>query len=118
MFDAARRTTALSALLLSVFAGNAFAAGDRPSRPEAESCAAPEYPSYWQADGDSGNVTVAVQVDADGKVINSKVLSSSGFSRVDRASVKASARCKFKPAAKEGKAEPSWAKIQYKWIVE
>lgn len=108
----------MSTLALSLSATPAMAAGEVQPRMETATCEKPEYPLRWQEEGESGTVMVAVLVDADGKVMASKVVNSSGSTRVDRASVRASARCKFQPAAREGQAVPSWTKVQYSWNLE
>ena len=106
----------VSALML--VSGSALAAGESQARLEAAPCEAPEFPTRWQEDGDSGIVTLAVLVAEDGKVMASRLLNSSGIARFDRASLKASARCKFQPAAKDKQSMPSWMKVQYNWQVE
>lgn len=113
-----RCATVLSTLLMSLGAANVYAAGEIQPRMETASCEKPEYPTRWQDEGTTGTTMVGVLVDADGKVLASKVISSSGSARVDRASVKASARCKFQPGARDGQAAPSWTKVQYSWVVE
>lgn len=117
MFATSRFATVLSATLLCLGATQAMAA-DRPARLDAAGCEKPEFPVRWQDDGDSGTVTVAYLIDTDGKVVQSKVVESSGAVRVDRASVRAGARCKFEPGAKDGQAALAWAKVKYSWIVE
>lgn len=117
MFATKRIVPALSALFLILGAAHASAA-DRPARLDATGCEKPEFPVRWQEEGDSGSVTVAYLVDTDGKVVQSKVLESSGTARVDRASIRAGARCKFEPSAKDGQAAIGWAKVKYSWIVE
>lgn len=118
MFAKSRFATVLSATLLCLSATQAMAA-DRPARIDETACEKPEFPARWQDDGETGgNVTVAYLVDTDGKVLQSKILESSGAARVDRASVRAGARCKFQPGARDGQAAMAWAKVKYTWIVE
>jgi protein TonB len=114
MFSTSRYAAMITSLLLSV---NAMAAEQAP-RVDPASCAKPDYPARWVNEGDSGNVVIAMLVGADGKVIESKVLESSGSLRVDRASVRAGERCKFVTAAKSGATAPAWAKVQYSWVIE
>ncbi len=103
--------TLVSALLLVLAAPLTLAATVDP-----KDCTTPDYPARWLNEGDSGNVVVAYLVGADGKVLDSRLLESSGFARVDRASVRAGASCKFKPASDQSAA--SWAKVKYTWIVD
>jgi TonB family protein len=110
----------LPAVVLSLAAGSAFAAGESAASAPAPavSCEAPEFPTRWQEEGDSGTVTLAVLVGEDGKVMASRLLSSSGIARVDRASLKASAKCRFQPAAGGNQSMPAWTRVQYTWVVE
>lgn len=110
----------LPAVMLSLAAGSAFATGESGARnapAAAATCEAPDFPTRWQEEGVSGSVTLAVLVGEDGKVMASRLLNSSGISRVDRASLKASARCKFQPA-KDSQSALGWTRVQYTWVVE
>ncbi len=117
MFAKSRFAAVLSATLLCVASTQVMAA-ERAARIDESACEKPEYPSRWQDEGESGSVTVAYLVDTDGKVLQSKVLESSGAPRIDRASVRAGARCKFQPGDRDGQAALAWAKVKYSWIVE
>jgi protein TonB len=117
MFSTKRSAVVVSILLLCLAAGQAMAA-DVSAKIDPRECDKPDYPLRWQSEGDSGNVLVAFLVGADGKVTQSKIVESSGSARVDRASARAGARCKFEPAAKNGQAAPSWAKVRYTWLLE
>jgi protein TonB len=116
MFSTKRHVAVLSSLILAVLAPQAMAA-NQAARIEAASCEKPEFPMRWQTDGDNTDVLVAFLVDADGKVVESKVLESSGDTRVDRASARAGSRCSFKPGAKDGKAAASWTQVRYSWVL-
>lgn len=78
-------------------------------------CDAPAYRNTWQDDELQGNVKLAVLVDANGNVQDTKVISSSGHVALDKASLRASAACKFQPASNG--AAPVWAQVQYKWVL-
>lgn len=108
----------IPAVMLSLTAASAFAAGESEARNPSATCEAPEFPARWQDEGDNGVVTLAVLVGEDGKVMASRLLSSSGIARVDRASLKASAKCKFQPTAKDNQTMPAWTRVQYNWVVE
>jgi TonB family protein len=116
----------IPAVVLSLAAGSAFAGGTGESgarnAPAGSStsptCAVPEFPARWQDEGDTGIVTLAVLVGEDGKVMASRLVNSSGIARVDRASLRASAKCKFQPAAKDSPSAPAWTRVQYNWVVE
>ena len=111
MLSIKRIRTVVPALLLTLAAPLAMAA-----TVDAKDCVKPEFPARWLNEGDSGNVVVAFLVGADGKVLDSKLVESSGFPRVDRASIRAGAACKFKPASDQSAA--SWAKVKYTWVAD
>lgn len=115
MLSTKRTRLFVSALLMSLAAPLALAA-DTAITVDPKECEVPSFPTRWQNDGDSGNVIVAYLVGTDGKVLESKLVESSGSSRVDRASVRAGARCKFQPAS--GQTVAGWAKVKYTWTVD
>ena len=81
-------------------------------------CAKPEYPSASRRLDESGTVVLRFLIDVDGRVLESKVETSSGFSRLDEAARTALGRCRFKAGSVDGKPEQSWASIKYKWELE
>lgn len=116
MFSTKRYAAVLSSLLIAAIAPHALAAS-QPARLDVAGCEKPEFPTRWQTDSDGGDVLVAFLVGSDGKVMESKVIESSGDVRVDRASARAAARCNFKPAARDGKAIASWTQVRYSWVL-
>jgi protein TonB len=78
-------------------------------------CQRPEYPEYSRIDGEQGSVTVGFLIAADGKIKESKIITSSGFRRLDTAARDAFVLCKFQPGTEDGRAVESWAKIKYTW---
>jgi len=117
MFTTTRCAAVVSILLLCMAAGQTMAA-DVSAKIDAKDCEKPDYPVRWVNEGDSGNVIVAFLVGPDGKVMDSKIVESSGSLRVDRASAKAGARCKFQPGEKNGLAAASWTKVRYSWQMD
>ena len=85
---------------------------------QATSCRQPEYPSASRRMGESGVVVLNFLIDAEGKVIESRVEASSGTERLDEAARKALALCKFSPGTVDGTAEQSWHKLKYVWKLE
>lgn len=85
---------------------------------DANGCAKPDYPVRAARNGETGTVTLALLVGADGKVQDSKVQASSGSRDLDRAAVNALSLCQFQPAMNGGTAEAGWAKIAYVWTLE
>lgn len=85
---------------------------------DASGCAKPAYPVSAARNGDTGTVTLALLVGADGRVTGSRVQKSSGSRDLDRAAVNALSLCQFKPAMNNGVAEAGWAQIAYVWSLE
>lgn len=109
----ARSIIALSLIALSTI--NPASAAAPANRLANAECDVPNYRTSWQDDELAGNVKLAVLVDANGNVKDSKVISSSGYVALDKASQRASAACKFKPATNGS--EPVWAQVQYNWVL-
>lgn len=82
---------------------------------DSKSCEAPKYPKASLMNEETGTVVLGFLVSADGKVIESKVESSSGSKSLDKAALTALSLCKFKPGAKDGKVEQMWTKVEFVW---
>lgn len=85
---------------------------------DASGCAKPEYPVSAARNGETGTVTLALLVGADGRVTGSRVQKTSGSRELDRAAVNALSLCQFKPAMNNGTPEAGWAQIAYVWSLE
>jgi protein TonB len=79
----------------------------------AKLCREPDYPAVSERLGETGSVTLQLLVGVDGKVTDSKVQTSSGFERLDKAAQAALSRCKFEPGTTDGKPSPAWAQLKY-----
>lgn len=84
----------------------------------ADACALPSYPARSIREGNTGTVTLALLIGADGKVGASRVQRSSGHPELDRAAVAALSLCTFKPATTNGVAESAWGQIAYVWTLD
>lgn len=84
----------------------------------ADGCAKPDYPARAARNGDSGTVTLALLVGADGRVQDARVQQSSGHRELDRAALHALSLCQFKPAMNNGVAAAGWGQIAYVWTLE
>jgi protein TonB len=76
----------------------------------------PEYPSTSRRLGEQGSVTLQVLVDIDGRVVDTKLVQSSGFERLDQAAldgVKGSYR--FLPGTLDGKPQQMWYTFKFTW---
>jgi protein TonB len=85
---------------------------------DADGCAKPAYPVSAARNGETGTVTLALMVGADGRVQDSRIQQSSGSRVLDRAAVNALSLCRFKPAMRGGVAEAGWAQIAYVWTLD
>jgi protein TonB len=85
---------------------------------DANGCALPDYPAGAARRGETGTVTLALLVGANGKVQSSRVQQSSGSRDLDKAAVNALSLCQFKPAMNNGVPEAGWAQIAYVWKLE
>ena len=63
--------------------------------------------------GEAGSVVLQLLVGVDGKVTDSKVETSSGYERLDKAAQAALSRCKFEPGTVDGVPSPAWAQLKY-----
>lgn len=84
--------------------------------PEAH-CRPPEYPAASRRSGESGAVVLRFDVDADGRVIDNDVESTSGYPRLDQAAKNALALCRFTPGTVDGKPVRAVAHLQYVWTL-
>ena len=78
-------------------------------------CRAPDYPMASRRAGETGTVRLQFLVDQDGKVVDSRIESSSGYARLDEAARDALALCHFIPGTVDGRPERSWARLDYVW---
>lgn len=78
-------------------------------------CQRPQYPEASRIEGEQGSVIVGFLIGMDGRIKDNKILSSSGFRRLDIAARDALELCKFQPGTENGKPIESWAKIKYVW---
>lgn len=92
--------------------------GKVPARVDFKSCAKPEYPAEAIKESRTGTVHLGFLINKSGKVQNSKIERSSGYTDLDEASRTAIEKCIFKPATKAGKPIESWTRLQYVWTLE
>ncbi len=76
----------------------------------------PEYPAASRRLGEQGSVVLQVLVDTDGRVIDSKLLQSSGYDRLDQAAL-AGVRSdyRFVPGTVGGKPQQMWYTFKFTW---
>ena len=85
----------------------------RPIRPTSDF-----YPSASIRAEEEGVATVEIYVAADGKVTDARVKTSSGFERLDEATLKYVKTWRLKPAARNGVPEGSWVTVPVRWKLE
>lgn len=88
-----------------------------PSFSDLNACK-PDYPRASRMAEEQGTVKVRIEVGADGQFVKADVISSSGFKGLDRATQNAFARCKFRPAYKDGQPVASSFDAVYVWKLE
>jgi periplasmic protein TonB len=76
----------------------------------------PEYPPQARRLGEQGTVLLQVLVGVDGRVLEAKLLQSSGFPRLDQAALAgAKADYRFLPGTIDGKPQPMWYSFRFNW---
>lgn len=84
----------------------------------AASCEKPEYPAASRRLEETGTVVLRFLIAEGGRVVDSKVETSSGSPRLDEAARQALSKCKFKPGTVDGVPEQSWASMKYTWRLD
>lgn len=81
---------------------------------EQDGCTNPAYPGAGTRGEREGSVKLRYTVDAQGKARDANIVSSSGSSWVDNASLNALRQCSFpQPSGKAG--APAWQQVVYVW---
>jgi protein TonB len=93
-------------------------AGESAARPKPVNCIGPNYPKAWVEDDLQGTVRLSVLVAADGSVKEAKLVESSGYRALDKASLRASSTCKFAAASNYGERASGWTSLQFKWVTD
>lgn len=94
------------------------ATGKKVARPGIASFPKPSWPLASLHYEETGKVTLAFLVDADGKLQRAKKLKSSGYVELDNAALLALASGEFTPAEEDGKPVAAWMVMQYVWTLE
>ncbi len=71
----------------------------QPQKVQCIRCDKPQYPAEARDRGLQGQARVAVDVDAEGNVINVRIIQSSGYAELDEATVRQARQWKFTPSA-------------------
>jgi TonB family protein len=86
--------------------------------PPPDSCGILPYPKESLRNEETGTVTGSFLISVEGKVIDKKILRSSGFKALDAATLEGLAKCQFKPALLGGVPHQEWVNIHYSWTLE
>lgn len=79
----------------------------------------PPYPPTSRRLGEEGTVTVSVLVGTDGRVQEAKLQKSSGYPRLDEATLKQALRAwRFKPGTEDGKPVATWFSIKMTFKID
>jgi protein TonB len=78
----------------------------------------PMYPAASLRFGEEGVVRIAFTIGADGLLISTKILKSSGYSRLDQATLESFSHCRFKAAVKDGKPIESTFTAEWIWKID
>jgi len=90
----------------------------KPARVDFGSCDKPMYPRAALRREQTGRVTVAFLIGADGRVQRFRKIKSSGYPLLDNAALFSLAVCRFHPATVDGAPVPSWQPVQYVWTLD
>jgi TonB family protein len=124
-----RHPAAVALLAMAGLQGQALAAdqarakgagGAAPTAAVADfsQCDKPVWPQEALRREQTGVVTMAFKIGADGSVEESKVTKSSGYPLLDEAARFGIAKCKFQPGTHNGKPQSAWMQMQYVWTLK
>ena len=81
-------------------------------------CPSMSYPAQAAQKGESGTTVLAFLVSKDGRIMQSKVLKSSGSALLDQAAASQLGHCKAQAGSRNGHPLQSWLKLAYEWKLE
>lgn len=107
-------TRVLAVSTLSLLLSTAAHAADAARL--SKDCPAPNYHNSWVRADLQGSVLIAYTADASGKIVEPKVLQSSGYRHLDEATLKAVKNCRaVNPAAAQGQFVSG--RVRYDWQI-
>ena len=86
--------------------------------PKAVRAIRPDYPRGARQRGEEGNVVVEVEIGADGRCADARVVESSGFMELDAAALKAAKAAKFAPAQSSGRPVATVARLKLSFCLK
>lgn len=118
LFMAYYHSKRLLALAVLLFTGMPAFAVEQTLPAESATCKRPDYPEQAQKAWEEGISMIGFLVRADGTVVNSVVLNSSGSRQLDRAAQSALSRCVFTRAPNIGGDVELWVRTAYRWYLD
>ncbi len=83
----------------------------------AADCPVPDYVNAWVRGDIQGSVTIAYSTDSSGRIVQSSLLTSSGYKQLDEATLKAVKQCKaVHPGTELGQGVSG--KVRYDWRIQ
>jgi len=83
--------------------------------PARANCETPPYPAAARRAGETGVVRLNVLINADGRILESKLARTSGSKRLDEAAKEGLSGCNPKPAIVDGKPERAWVIVEFRF---
>lgn len=78
----------------------------------------PDWPLSSLKNNEMGTVDLSLLMNTDGVIVRARLVATSGFRELDRATMTGYIGCKFKPVIKDGVATESWLPLRYVWKLE
>lgn len=78
----------------------------------------PDWPFSSLKNNEMGTVELSLLMSTEGVIIRARLVATSGFRELDRATMKGYIGCQFKPVMKNGIATESWLPLRYVWKLE
>ncbi|HEY8024273.1 MAG TPA: energy transducer TonB [Burkholderiaceae bacterium] len=97
--------------------GAADSIGERAAILDVNQCR-PVYPRAAMQRGEHGVVKMQFTIGANGKLVGSAIVKSSGFRDLDQAALNALIHCRFKPAYRNERPEQSAFVMEYRWDLQ
>lgn len=95
-----------------------FEAYSNPAEIVAKDVCRPEWPTSSLKNSETGTVDLLLMVSTEGVVMRTKLVATSGFRELDRATMRGFIGCKFKPIQQDGAAVEAWIPFRYVWKIE
>ena len=89
-----------------------------PSEIIVKNACRPEWPRSSLRNNEMGKVDLSLLMNTEGVVVRARLIATSGFRELDRATMTGYIGCKFKPRIKDGVATENWFPVRYIWILE